>query len=438
MFLQDFRETPNRKIKKINSVLKEQFGISISRGFPRKEKLEKVLESAEKAIIKLRGTNKMFHLEPDYAKFLGIKDVVETMINEGMYAESPAYMAMKEMLESTVRKLMDSGYTMDEAVGECMNRYRMDTRFAYDDDHVMPIVITAAKSYMDECGSMKYEAVEEVQENVPAKTDLDEKLLKALAEEIGIKLEGMTSYDAIETKLNEFAKVAGKSRDAVVGFLQGLDEASLTSGIQYFGRKIAEQNAFNTARDQAIAAKKSSFTFNGREYDLKSVGEDDIRRAMSRFGSKKDKKNESLLSDIVDDILNEEVDVEQAEVVMAVRAMADDIQDQVERIGRMINEELPAIADQMRSEMGASTAQAFSDTVSGVLTAQLENAKATKAGLDDAVAQLTGGEVAGAVGDTGGLAEPEEEPVDTEEPAVDVNEPAAAGPEEEPLGRAAI
>lgn len=438
MFLQDFRETPNRKIKKINSVLKEQFGISISKGFPRKEKLEKVLESAEKAIIKLRGTNKMFHLEPDYAKFLGIKDVVETMINEGMYAESPAYMAMKEMLESTVRKLMDSGYTMDEAVGECMNRYRMDTRFAYDDDHVMPIVITAAKSYMDECGSMKYEAVEEVQENVPAKTDLDEKLLKALAEEIGIKLEGMTSYDAIETKLNEFAKVAGKSRDAVVGFLQGLDEASLTSGIQYFGRKIAEQNAFNTARDQAIAAKKSSFTFNGREYDLKSVGEDDIRRAMSRFGSKKDKKNESLLSDIVDDILNEEVDVEQAEVVMAVRAMADDIQDQVERIGRMINEELPAIADQMRSEMGASTAQAFSDTVSGVLTAQLENAKATKAGLDDAVAQLTGGEVAGAVGDTGGLAEPEEEPVDTEEPAVDVNEPAAAGPEEEPLGRAAI
>ena len=438
MFLQDFRETPNRKIKKIKSVLKEQFGISISKGFPRKEKLEKVLESAEKAIIKLRGTNKMFHLEPDYAKFLGIKDVVETMINEGMYAESPSYMAMKEMLESTVRKLMDSGYTMDEAVGECMNRYRMDTRFAYDDDHVMPIVITAAKGYMDECGTMKYEAVEEVQENVPAKTDLDEKLLKALAEEIGIKLEGMTSYDAIEVKLNEFAKVAGKSRNAVVGFLQGLDEASLTSGIQYFGRKIAEQNAFNTARDQAIAAKKSSFTFNDKEYDLKSVGEDDIRRAMSRFGSKKDKKNESLLSDIVDDILNEEVDVEQAEVVMAVRAMADDIQDQVERIGRMINEELPAIADQMRSEMGASTAQAFSDTVSGILTAQLENAKATKAGLDNAVAQLTGGEVAGSVGDTGGLAEPEEEPVGTEEPAVDVNEPAAAGPEEEPLGRAAI
>jgi len=438
MFLQDFRETPNRKITKINSVLKEQFGVSISKGFPRKEKLEKVLESAEKAIIRLRGTNKMFHLEPDYAKFLGIKDVVETMINEGMYAESPAYMAMKEMLESTVRKLMDSGYDMDEAVSECMNRYRMDNRFAYDDDHVMPIVITAAKNYMDECSGMKYEAVEEVQETVPAKTDLDEKLLKALAEEMGIKLEDTTSYDTIEAKLNEFAKVSGKSRDAVVGFLHGLDEASLTSGIQYFGRKIAEQNAFNTARDQAIAAKKSTFTFNGKEYDLKSVGEDDIRRAMSRFGNKKDKKNESLLSDIVDDILNEEVDVEQAEVVMAVRAMADDIQDQVERIGRMINEELPAIVDQMRNEMGATSAQAFSDTVTGVLSAQLENAKATKAGLDNAVAQLTGGEVAGAVGDTG-LAEPEAAPSDAEEePAIDVNEPAAAGPEEEPLGRAAI
>ena len=29
-------------------------------------------------------------------------------------------------------------------------------------------------------------------------------------------------------------------------------------------------------------------------------------------------------------------------------------------------------------------------------------------------------------------------PVDLEEPAVDVNEPAAAGPEEEPLGRAPL
>ena len=432
MFLNNFTQSPYKKIAKINSVLKEQFGVSVMTGFPKKAKLELVLESAENAIIRLRGTNKKFHLEPEYAKFLGIKDVVETMLHEGMYAESPAYRSMKEMIESTVRSLMDSGYTMEEAVSECMNRYRMDDRFAYDDDHVMPIVITAAKDYMEECSGMAYEAIEEVEDSSPAKTDLDEKLLKALAEEIGIKLEDMTSYDAIESKLEEFAKVSGKSRDAVVGFLNGLDEETLPSGIQYFGRKIGEANAFVDARRKAIQAGKKEFEVGGKKFKVTGDTSDEKKQTSEGLN----------LNGLLDDLLNEEVDVEQAEVVMAVRALADDIQDQVERIGRMINEELPAIVDQMRSEMGATTAQAFSDNVTAVLNTQLENAKATKDGLDNAVAQLTGGEMTAGLGDTGGLAEPApadaEEPAPAAEPETDVNEPAAAGPETEPLGRAAI
>lgn len=481
MNLQEFKQSPYKKIAKINAVLKEQFGVSVMTGFPKKAKLELVLESAEKAIIQLRGTNKRFQLDPDYAKFLGIRDVVETMLHEGMYAESPAYHSMKEMVEATVRELMDCGYTMDEAVSECMNRYRMDNRFAYDDDHVMPIVITAAKNYMDEgklgkaalaiggaaalagaAGMAKgaydyhvkkdpvtqmsqsdmdrmtgkdYQRSVNEEDSLPANTDLDEKLLKALAEEIGIKLEDMTSYDAIEEKLNTFAKVSGKSRDAVVGFLNGLDEETLPSGIQYFGRKIGEANAFVDARRKAIAAGEKEFTVGGKTFKVTGDTSDEKKAAKEGLD----------LDGLIDDMLNEEVDVEQAEVVMAVRALADDIQDQVERIGRMINEELPAIVDQMRSEMGASTAQSFSDTVTGVLNTQLENAKATKVGLDNAVAQLTGGEMAGGLGDTSsGLSEPQASPADAvTEPEdtgdeMDTNEPAASGPESEPLGRAAI
>jgi hypothetical protein len=152
---------------------------------------------------------------------------------------------------------------------------------------------------------------------------------------------------------------------------------------------------------------------------------------------------ENFLDSLVNELLNEEVDVEQAEVVMAVRALADDIQDQVERIGRMINEDLPAIVDQMRSEMGADAAQAFMDNATGVLNAHLESAKTAKTGMDSAVGQLTGeAPAAPAMGDTGldtatpDLDAPAEEPAADAE--MDTNEPAAAGPEDEPLGRAAI
>lgn len=483
MFLQDFRESPYRKITKINSVLKEQFGISVSKSFPKKAKLEKILESTEQAIIKLRGTNKMFHLDPDYAKFLGIKDIVETMISEGMYAESPAYHSMKEMIETTVRSLMDSGYTMDEACGECMNRYRMDSRFAYDDDFVLPIVITSAKNYMNECG-MKYEEVEEMIDETP-NTDLSEVLLRAMAKECGVELTDTSSYEAIEEKLNSFAQVSGKSRDAVVGFLNGLDESALLAGIQMFGRKIGEANAFVDARRKAIAAGEKTFTVGGKEFKVTGDTSDEkeevkesegkerpyvcvhakkgkhectasssyeaAKKAAAKWGLKstagidahladvKHTPSESMFDDIINDMLNEEVDVEQAEVVMAVRSLADDVQDQIERIGRMVNEDVPAIADKMRGEMGAQAAQSFTDSVNQLLAAHLEATKSVKAGLDQAIGAVTGEEMVGGLGDTGELGGAELAGPDMpEEPAVDVNEPAAAGPEEEPLGRAAV
>lgn len=427
MFLNEFNQTPTTKVAKINKVLQEQFGITVKTNFPSKQKLKKVLENTNMALIKLRGTNRKFQLDPDYAKFLGIKDVVETMLEEGMYAKSPVHEAMCEMIRETVRSLMDSGYTMDEASSECMNRYRMDNRFAYDDEYVLPIVITAAKDYMEENSGMAYEAVDEMVNETP-NTDLSEVLLRELAKECGVELADTTSYEAIEERLNSFAKVSGKSRDAVVGFLNGLDEAALLAGIQMFGRKIGEANAFVDARRKAVAAGEKTFTVGGKEFKVTGDTSDEKKAT-----------KESMFDDILNSMINEEVDVEQAEVVMAVRALADDVQDQIERIGRMMNEDVPAIADKMRGEMGAQAAQSFVDSVNSLLSTHLEATKGVKAGLDSAVGSMTGEEMVGGLGDTGelggGLAEPD---MPEEEPAMDVNEPAAAGPENEPLGRAEV
>jgi len=483
MFLKEFNQSPTNKLSKLNGMLKEQFGINIRADFPSRKKLNKILENANNTILKLRDSNKKFQMEPEYAKFLGIRDAVEIMINEGMYAESPRYMEMKSMIADSVCQLMDSGYTMDEAVAECMNRYRMDSRFAYDDEHVMPIIITAAKSYMEGYHSDKMEAAA-----VFPSTDLDDILLRELAKEIGVELTDAASYSAIEEKLNTFASVSGKSRDAVVGFLNGLDETTLVPAIQMFGRKIAEANAFVKARRDAVRAGEKTFTVGGKQFNVTGDTSDEkmdesankerpyicvhakkgrhechatssyeaAKKAAAKWGLKStagidahlaDVKHStqfagesSMFDEILNDMLNEEVDVEQAEVVMAVRALADDVQDQIERIGRMMNEDIPAIADKMRGEMGAQAAQSFADSVNGLLASHLESTKGVKTGLDGAVSSMTGEEMVGGLGDTGelgtgGLAEPD---MQEEEPAMDVNEPAAAGPEEEPLGRAEV
>lgn len=432
MFLKEFNQSPMKKINKLNALLKEQFNVSFKKEFVSKQKLEKILENANNALVMLRTSNKKFQLEPDYAKFLGIRDIVKTMLEEGHYANSPTLEQMKREIEESIKRLMDSGYTMEEASSECMNRYRMDPRWAYDDEYVLPIVLKAAKTYYESSCGMSEDLT------LLPETDLSERLLTQMAKEVGVELSDMTGYEAIEEKLNSFAEVSGKSRDAVVSFLNALDEEQILAGIQMFGRKIGEANAFVKARRDAIAKGEKKFTVGGKEYKVTGDTEDE-----------KEDTNESMFDDILADLITEEVDVEQAEVVMAVRALADDIQDQIERLGRMMNEDVPAIADQMRGEMGASQAQGFADATTQLLNSYMEAAKSAKSGMDQQVGQLTGEGAVGGLGDTADLGGELGGDMDMgaglggdmdmgmDEPVAD-NMPATSGPEDEPLGRAEI
>ena len=417
MKITNFNQTPQKRIKEINSYLKEAHGVQV-KGLHSKGKLESIKEKAEQTLVRLRNTNRKFNLDPEYAKFLGVRDIIDVMINEGVYAESPAMQEMKAGITTEVKDLMDGGYTMDEASKECMNKFRKDSRYAHDDEFVLPIVLKAAKDYMEACSSMS----EEVAEAFP-ETDINEYLFQEMAKEVGMEIDNVEALKAIEEKLNMFAEVSGKSRDSVVGFLNGLEEDAVANGIQMFGKKVAEQNKFTGARKDAIAQGKDSFEVDGEEFTVTGDTKDE----------KKQDAKESMFDDIIDEMINEEVEVEQAEVVMALRALADDVQEHVERVGRMINEDLPAILDQMKSEFGAEQAVQMKQTMEQTLTAVLDSNKAGKDGLDGVIAGLTG------TGDGSMLgAEPGMEPgLGGEEPALD-NVPAAAGPEDEPLGRAPV
>lgn len=431
MKINNFNKTGYDKVKELNSYLKENHGVKVS-GFHPKAKLEKVREQAQQHVITLRNTNKKFNLDPEYAKYLGVRDVIDVILESGLYADSPALEGMKSEIYANVQNLMDSGYTMDEASKQCMNNFRQDSRYAYDDEFVLPIVLKAAKDYMESCGS-KHESVEEELTEEP-NTDLNEYLLRELAKECGVDIEDNTSLEAIEEKIGLFAEVSGKSRDAVVGFLNGLEEDAVVGGIQMFGKKVAEQNKFTGARKDAIAAGKGEFEVDGKTYKITGDTSDEEEQV----------KKESMFDDIIDDMLAEEVNVEEAEVIMAARALADDVQDMVARLGKMVNEDLPAIQDQMRAELGAEVAASFQDSMVSAVDGHLAQTKATKQSMDDAIGMLSGE----APMDSGMMAdEPMDAPVDSmdaevdamaEPDAMDVNDPAAAGPEEEPLGRAPV
>jgi len=435
MFIRDLNQQGQTKIDKINKLLKEEFGMSIKSNYPEKAKLENILEMSELAIIKLKDTKKQFQIEPEYAKFLGIKDVIKTMIAEGMYAESPANVEMRERLCAEVQNLMDSGCTESEAVSQCMLNFRKNN-MTHSDDYILPIIKIAAREYMESgCGSHS-ESLEEIAMD-GVNSDLNEYLLSELAKEMDVDLTDPSSMDAIEEKLGLFAEVSGKSRDSIVGFLNGLEEDAVGQGIKFFGAKVAEQNKFTGARQDAIAKGEDEFEVDGKTYKVTGDTEDEKKQA-----------KEGMFDSIIDDMLSEEIEgtsVEEAEVVMAVRALADDIQDHVERLGRMVNEDIPAIADQMIHEFGADKAAQFKESAEQTLSTALESAKQAKDGVNGLVGSITGEDMGLGGDDMGSIEDPlgADSPIDDmeelpAEPEMDVNEPAAAGPEEEPLGRAPV
>ena len=429
MNITDFNPTGKTKLGKMNKLLSEQFGIKLNSA-PERKKLERVMETANRALVQIRGSQKKFHLDPEYIKFLGLRDAAETMIAEGNYVKSPAYETMANSLRQTVQELMDAGYSKDDACAETMNRARMNGSWAFAEDVMSPIIASAATQYVAEYEVANDPALVEYD----AAANMSDALIAEMARELNMRVEDTETLGAIAEKISMFAEVSGKTPEAIVEFLNGLNEGDMANGIQMFGRKVASENKFAYAAKQAKASGKKEFELDGEKFPVKEAQEAAMKGDVSMF------------TDLIDSILNEEVDVEQAEVVMAVRSLADDVQSQIERISDMVNKDVPAIADQMRAEQGATAAQQFSDTITVNLNTYLEAAKACKASIDAQVMSLSGEAPAdvGGLGDTGlgGMDAPADTgdaggDLDLDAP-VDTNEPAAAGPEDEPLGRAEV
>jgi hypothetical protein len=427
MFIRDFNQNGQSKIDKINKLLKEEFGMNIKSVYPEKAKIEKLLEMSNQAIVKMKDSVKNFQIQPEYAKYLGIRDIMETVLNEGLYADSPANIQMKEKLCAEVQQMMDSGYTESEAVTNCMVNFKKGPT-AHSEEWALPIVMMAAKQYMQDSNC---ESLEEIATEGP-NTELNEYLLSELAKEIGIQLSDHDSMNAIEERLNAFATASGKTKESVVGFLNGLEEDAVGNGIKFFGAKIAKENF-------ALAAAEA----DGEEFEYPKGSGKMHKNTMKKDTADKI-NNESMFDSIIDEMLSEEVEsVEEAEVVMAVRALADDIQDHVERLGRMVNEDLPAIADQMVNEFGADQAATFKSEAEAVLNSALESSKQAKDGVNGLVGSITGEDMGLGGDDMGSIEDPlgADSPIDDmdmPEPEMDINEPAAAGPTDEPLGRAPV
>src|ERR1035437_1006657 len=83
-----------------------------------------------------------------------------------------------------------------------------------------------------------------------------------------------------------------------------------------------------------------------------------------------------------------ETEVSQAEVMMAAKKFADELQEMVEKIGRLQNEDLPPVTDQMRETYSAESATSFQTQIYGALQGIMDSLYTAKQQVDSAVGNM--------------------------------------------------
>lgn len=135
-----------------------------------------------------------------------------------------------------------------------------------------------------------------------------------------------------------------------------------------------------------------------------------------------------------------EGELEKAQLELAARDMVDQLQEIVKKLTKLKVEDLNALKEGLRSNMGNDTASQFESAVSAALQSSIDSVSETKNQVDQAALAISGeGSMPSMGGDTGGLEQAmnlggEES---GEEPGEEENAPAAdaAAGGEEPLGR---
>ena len=392
------------RLEKIQGYLIENYDINVGKILSQK-KLNKAYNSVEQRIANLRNKGSKFQQDPNYGMNIMVRDALGIMINEGLYYEGENY-----------RKLMDELYEYGCSLAETGDDY--DTMMA-------------------SCGK-KYEAM-------PARYP-KEMVLAALGEEMRNMYENPMGMINAEAEINELENPPVEDNPLQYLDKEGNYESDVDKKFAYImGKALGKQDYYNFSLSELFAELESIDVKMAdaleQEYikHAKATGEKPMSFKESKQGSLFDLFLDEVVEDMTEDNINEEIagtTVEEAEVVMAARALSNDIQDHIERLGRMVNEDVPAIADSMAHEFGVEQARSFKDGMEQLLASTLDANKAAKEGIDGILSGITG---------EGTMTSPEEPGMgdDMMAPALDDapmdnfdGADAEAGPLDEPLGRA--
>ena len=204
-------------------------------------------------------------------------------------------------------------------------------------------------------------------------------------------------------------------------------------------KKTNEGKYKNDAQRKAVHASKAEKTNEGDtpKFDTNTTKYDNSYEAPKEYKMKKEKLEEGLLAEL-NALL--EGDAQNAEITMAARGIVDELQDMIEKLGKIQNDQLGPLTDEMAYSHGPEQSGAFKDSVDQAIAGLLGQARSAKESVNNAVLTLSGDAPAADMGATdtelGGDMGADMEDDISADMDLTGGDDSAAGPVDEPLGRA--
>ena len=166
-----------------------------------------------------------------------------------------------------------------------------------------------------------------------------------------------------------------------------------SQGIDTNEEELDEVNSDRYAeQDWVRSIRKDKATAAGDDELALSLAGDDEEEADDYFSYNRKKKTMEFKEGTIKELRQLlEAEVDQAESLIAAKSFSQELQDMVEKLGRLVNEDLPAVADQMRDSHGSDVATGFEDTVSSTLNGIMDSLRNSKQELDNSVSSIADG-----------------------------------------------
>lgn len=167
-----------------------------------------------------------------------------------------------------------------------------------------------------------------------------------------------------------------------------------------------QENKFSKLRRALSDVFETEFNFNLPKQKLEKIQEATSKRITSLKesgfdASHKDYQKLLLINEglklviaeapeVEEEVIEEAADLDQAEVLLAAKQMADDLQKMAENLASMQVEDLMSITNAMKEEVGIAEAEAFEATAEAAISGALDAVKSANEQVNNAVLAAQG------------------------------------------------